>query len=300
MTKRLFSFGLMVVLSLGIYAEGIVVHTIGDSTMSHYDQDIPAQKGMDGWGDFLQDSMREGVTVKNWADRGETARSYYRGYWNGMKPKERPDFKQEINKEVNAGDYVIIQFGHNDSKAYSTVKYEEWLGTLVDAVKAKGATPIIASSICRSRFGKDGKITRIGRIDRFEESKRILEEGAEVDEHTFDYPYHAMLVAKAKNVEFIDVTSAVKQLFEDFGEVRTRAFFPGEERTHTNAFGAQAIAKTVARLLLDTLLKDYVNPAALTLPTKQEADAYIQKTAAQNVQPSQQGQDKEDEWLNKN
>ena len=290
----------MAVLSLGIYAEGIVVHTIGDSTMSHYDQDVPAQKGMDGWGDFLQDCMREGVTVKNWADRGETARSYYRGYWNGMKPKERPDFKQEINKEVKAGDYVIIQFGHNDSKAYSTVQYEEWMGTLVDAVKAKGATPIIASSICRSRFGKDGKITRIGRIDRYEESKRILEEGAQVDEHTFDYPYHARKVAEAKNIEFIDITTAVKQLFEDFGETRTRAFFPGEERTHTNAFGAQAIAKIAARLLLDTQLKDYVNRAALTLPTKQEADAYLKKTAAQGVQPSQQGQDKEDEWLNKN
>lgn len=297
MTKRLISIGLMALLSLCIYAEGIVVHTIGDSTMSHYDQDIPAQKGMDGWGDFLQDCMKEGVTVKNWADRGETARSYYRGYWNGTKPKERPDFKQEINKEVNPGDYVIIQFGHNDSKSYSTVKYEEWLGRLVDAVKAKGATPIIASSICRSRFGKDGKITRVGRIDSYEESKRILEEGAEVDEHTFDYPYHARKVAEAKDVEFIDVTSGVKQLFEDFGETRTRAFFPGEERTHTNAFGAKAIAKIAARLLLDTQLKDYVNPDALALPTKEDADACLQKASTTSDQPAQ---DKEDEWLNRN
>ena len=297
MNNRLFSLVMMLMLSLGIDAEGIVVHTIGDSTMSHYDQDVPAQKGMDGWGDFLQDCMKDGVTVKNWADRGETARSYYRGYWNGMKPKERPDFKQEINKEVNAGDYVIIQFGHNDSKAYSTVKYEEWLGTLVDAVKEKGATPIIASSICRSRFGKDGKITRVGRIDSYEESKRILEEGAEVDEHTFDYPYHAKKVAEAKDIEFIDVTSGVKQLFEDFGVTRTRAFFPGEERTHTNAFGAKTIAKIAARLLLDTQLKDFVNPQALTLPSKQEADAYLQKATTTADQPAQ---DKEDEWLNRN
>lgn len=295
--KRNFLFGLMTLFAMVAKAEGLVIHTIGDSTMSHYDQDIPAQNGMDGWGDFLQDCMKEGVTVYNWADRGETARSYYRGYWNGMKPKERPDFKQEINKEVHAGDYVIIQFGHNDSKSYSTVKYEEWLGRLVDAVKAKGATPIIASSICRSRFGKDGKITRVGRIDSYEESKRILEEGAEVDEHTFDYPYHARKVAEAKDVEFIDVTSGVKQLFEDFGKTRTRAFFPGEERTHTNAFGAKAIAKIAARLLLDTQLKDYVNPDALALPTKEEADACLQKASTTSDQPAQ---DKEDEWLNRN
>ena len=295
--KRIFLFGLMAVLAMVAKAEGIVVHTIGDSTMSHYDQDIPAQKGMDGWGDFLQDCMKEGVTVYNWADRGETARSYYRGYWNGMKPKERPDFKQEINKEVHAGDYVIIQFGHNDSKAYSTVKYEEWLGTLVDAVKEKGATPIVASSICRCRFDNDGKIAPIGRIDRIEESNRIQEEGAEVDKHSFDYPYHARKVAEAKGIEFIDVTTGVKQLFEEMGEARTRAFFPGDERTHTNAFGAKTIAKIAARLLLDTKLKKYVNPKALTLPTKQEVEAHIQKTPAQ---PAPQGKDKEDEWLNRN
>ena len=295
--KRYFLYGLMAVLAMVAKAEGLVIHTIGDSTMSHYDQDIPAQKGMDGWGDFLQDCMKEGVTVYNWADRGETARSYYRGYWNGMKPKERPDFKQEINKEVHAGDYVIIQFGHNDSKAYSTVKYEEWLGTLVDAVKEKGATPIIASSICRCRFDSDGKIAPIGRIDRIEESKRIQEEGTEVDEHSFDYPYHARKVAEAKNIEFIDVTTGVKQLFEEMGEARSRAFFPGEERTHTNAFGAKTIAKIAARLLLDTQLKDYVNPLALTLPTKQEVEAHIPKAPAQ---PAPQGQDKEDAWLNRN
>lgn len=293
--KRIFLFGLMAMLALAVKAEGLVIHTIGDSTMSHYDQDIPAQNGMDGWGDFLQDCMKEGVTVYNWADRGETARSYYRGYWNGMKPKERPDFKQEINKEVHAGDYVIIQFGHNDSKAYSTVKYDEWLGTLVDAVKEKGATPIIASSICRSRFDKNGKISPIGRIDRIDESKRILEEGTEVDEHSFDYPYHARKVAEAKNIEFIDITTGVKQLFEEMGEARTRAFFPGDERTHTNAFGAKTIAKIAARLLLDTQLKDYVNPSALTLPTKQEVEANIPKTTP----TAPQGKDKEDEWLNR-
>ena len=294
--KRIFLFGLMAVFAMVAKAEGLVIHTIGDSTMSHYDQDIPAQKGMDGWGDFLQDCMKEGVTVYNWADRGETARSYFRGYWNGMKPKERPDFKQEINKEVHAGDYVIIQFGHNDSKAYSTVKYEEWLGTLVDAVKEKGATPIIASSICRSRFDKNGKISPIGRIDRIDESKRIQEEGTEVDEHSFDYPYHARKVAEAKNIEFIDITTGVKQLFEEMGEARTRAFFPGEERTHTNAFGAKTIAKIAARLLLDTSLKNYVNPEALTLPSKQEVDTHIPKTAP----TAPQGKDKEDEWLNRN
>ena len=248
----------------------VTVHTIGDSTMSHYDQSIAAQKGMDGWGDYLSDCMKsEWTTVKNWADRGETAKSYYNGYWNGMKPDERPDFTQEINKEVNAGDYVIIQFGHNDSKAYDTATYEEWLGKLVDAVKEKGATPILAGSICRARFGSDGKITRLGRIDTGEEN------GVGEDDHTYDYPYHAQQVAIAKGVEFIDVTTGVKEMFETYGEAKTKALFPSGEKTHTNKLGAQLIAKVAAKLLLATELSNYVDDTKLDLPAADDIDVII-------------------------
>lgn len=253
----------------------IMVHTIGDSTMSSYDQSIAAQKGMDGWGDFLGACLKsEWATVENWADRGETAKSYYNGIWLKTSA-DRPEFLEPVMNKVSEGDYVIIQFGHNDSKAYSTVKYEEWLGTLVDAVKAKGATPIIASSICRSRFGSDGKITRLGRIDTYEDSNRILENGATVNDYTFNYPYHAQQVATAKGVEFIDVTSAVKEMFETYGEEKTKALFPAGEKTHTNALGAELIAKCAAKLLLNTALKDYVDTETLTLPSADEIDIII-------------------------
>lgn len=253
----------------------VTIHTIGDSTMSSYDQSIPAQKGMDGWGDFLADCMKsDWTTVHNWADRGETARSYYNGIWLKTST-DRPEFAEPVMDKVQAGDYVIIQFGHNDSKAYSTMKYEEWLGTLVDAVKAKGATPIIASSICRARFDSKGTITRLGRIDTYEDSNRILEDGATVDDYTFDYPYHAQQVAEAKGIEFIDVTNGVKELFEEYGEAKTKALFPTGEKTHTNKLGAQLIAKIAARLLLGTALKSYVNNDALTLPAADDIAVII-------------------------
>ena len=253
----------------------VTVHTIGDSTMSSYDQNIAAQKGMDGWGDFLGACLKgEWATVENWADRGETAKSYYNGIWLKTSA-DRPEFLEPVMNKVSEGDYVIIQFGHNDSKAYSTVKYEEWLGTLVDAVKAKGATPIIASSICRARFDSQGKVTRLGRIDTYEDSNRILEEGATVNDYTFDYPYHAQQVATAKGVEFIDVTSAVKEMFETYGEAKTKALFPTGEKTHTNALGAELIAKCAAKLLLNTALKDYVDTETLTLPSADEIDIII-------------------------
>ena len=248
----------------------VTIHTIGDSTMSHYDQSIAAQKGMDGWGDYLGDCMKgEWTTVKNWADRGETAKSYFNGYWNGTKPDERPDFTQEINKEVNAGDYVIIQFGHNDSKAYDTATYEEWLGKLVNAVKEKGATPILSGSICRARFDSNGKITRLGRIDTGEEN------GVGEGDHTYDYPYHAQQVAIAKNIEFIDITTGVKEMFETYGEAKTKALFPSGEKTHTNKLGAQLIAKVAAKLLLGTALKNYVDATKLELPSADDIDVII-------------------------
>ena len=249
--------------------QAVTIHTIGDSTMSSYDQSIPAQKGMDGWGDYLGDCMKsDWTTVQNWADRGETARSYYNGIWSKTST-DRPEFGEPVMNKVNAGDYVIIQFGHNDSKAYSTADYETWLGTLVDAVKAKGATPIMASSICRARFGSDGKITRLGRIDTGEDN------GVAEDDHTYDYPYHARLVAEQKGIEFIDVTTAVKDLFEEYGEAKTKALFPSGEKTHTNKLGAQLIAKLAAKLLLGTSLKNYVSTETLTLPAADDIAVVI-------------------------
>ena len=253
----------------------VTIHTIGDSTMSSYDQSIAAQKGMDGWGDYLKDCLKsDWAIVYNWADRGETARSYYNGIWTKTST-DRPEFETPVADKVNEGDYVIIQFGHNDSKAYSTVQYEQWLGTLVDAVKAKGATPIMAGSICRARFGSDGKITRLGRIDTYDDSGRIAESGADINEYTFDYPYHAKQVAQAKGIEFIDVTTGVKEMFETYGEAKTKALFPSGEKTHTNKLGAQLIAKVAARLLLDTKLKNYVDETTLELPAAEDIDVII-------------------------
>ena len=263
----------------------ITIHTIGDSTMSSYDQSIPAQAGMDGWGDYLADCLKtEWVTVYNWADRGETAKSYYNGIWLKTST-DRPEFGEPVMNKIKTGDYVILQFGHNDSKAYSTSDYETWMGKLVDAVIEKGATPIIASSICRRRF-ENGTISLLGQINSIEDTKgRVPETAVTGDEHEYDYPYHAMLVAKAKDIEFIDVTAGTKALYEEYGEEKSAAFFPGSEKTHTNKLGAQTIAKVVARILYDdnTSLKKYVNTDALTLPDKESIEVVIESFGSDEV-----------------
>ena len=249
--------------------EKITVHTIGDSTMSSYDQNIPAQKGMDGWGSYLGDCLKsDWATVYNWADRGEGAKSYYNGIWLKTST-DRPEFGEPVMNKVKAGDYVIIQFGHNDSKAYDTKTYEEWMGKLVDAVKEKGATPIIASSICRRRFEKDGTISLLGQINSIEDTKgRVPSTPVTGDDHEYDYPYHAKMVAQAKGIEFIDVTAGTKALYESYGDEKSAAFFPYGEKTHTNKLGAQTIAKVVAQILFEneTSLKKYVDLTKLELP----------------------------------
>ena len=92
-------------------------------------------------------------------------------------------------------------------------------------------------------------------------------------------------MAKAKGVEFIDVTAGTKALYESYGESKSAAFFPSGEKTHTNKLGAQTIAKVVAQLLYDgkTALMKYVNTEALTLPDRDSIDVVIESFGKDEV-----------------
>ena len=234
----------------------VVVHMLGDSTMSHYDQSVVEEAGMEGWGDYLQDCLTSYATVHNWADKGESARSFYNKFW-----------LPEVKAKVQAGDYVIVQFGHNDQKSVTTDVYDDYLGKLVDEVKEIGATPIIATSICRKLFDKNGKVTRLGRIDDGDSH------GVSEDDHSYDFPYHAIKVAEDKGIQWIDLTAATKQLYEDFGPSKATAFFPSGGSTHTNKLGAQTVAKLAARLMyVKDVLAGYVDTEKLTLPTPDDVE----------------------------
>ena len=224
-------------------AATFTLHTIGDSTVSDYDQTQDDQKGMYGWGQVVGDYLAAGLTAKNWADRGESAKSFYNGFWN-----------KGVKENVHAGDYVLIQFGHNDqSSAVGVDVYKEYLGKYVDEIKAVGATPVIVTSICRKKFDKDGKITPLGMINGWD--------GTATDDHSADYPYHAIQFATEKNVAYIDLTTATKNFMEQLGPTKSSLLFPAGQQTHTNEAGARVNAVLALQLLKEkNILTDYIAP----------------------------------------
>ena len=259
------------------------VHTLGDSTMAPYDESATVTRG---WGMYFGNFLTNGWTSINYAKGGRDSRGGYEELW------------QTAKKNVTAGDYVIITFGHNDEKnsgmdgyelkAYyesigETAKaaavdlrgtvpsttYKEWLGKIVDEAKALGATPIICSPVCRSYF--DGsKIRRNGRHD-LGDSFSVLTSGGikekqsvPADDHTMDYAYHSQKLAKEKGVSFIDLTTSTAELYESYGDAKCHEYlFDGEGSTHFNTTGAVLVARECARLMkAQGILTD-----AITLPT---------------------------------
>lgn len=224
------------------------IHTIGDSTMADYDQAEPDQKGMYGWGQVFGDYFSNGMTVKNWGDRGESARSFYRKFW----PK--------VRTEIKKGDYVLIQFGHNDQKSVTTDVYREYLSRFICETRELGATPILVTSICRKLF-EDTKISRLGRIDNGKAH------GVDENNHTYDYPYHMKKVADSLKVECLDLTTACKEYMESWGPEGCKQFFPSGGSTHTNELGARVNAQLVAQLMYKAnILKKHINISQISLP----------------------------------
>ena len=224
------------------------IHTIGDSTMADYDQAEPDQKGMYGWGQVFGDYFNNGMTVKNWGDRGESARSFYRKFWSKTKT------------EIQKGDYVLIQFGHNDQKSVTTDVYREYLSRFICETRELGATPILVTSICRKLF-EGTKISRLGRIDNGKAH------GVDENDHTYDYPYHMKKVADSLKVECLDLTTACKEYMESWGPEGCKQFFPAGGSTHTNELGARVNAQLVAQLMYKAnILKKYINISKISLP----------------------------------
>lgn len=265
--KLLFLIALVMILTTASYAKE--VHTLGDSTMAPYNESTTVTRG---WGMYFGNFLTNGWTSINYAKGGRDSRGGYNELW------------QTAKKNVEAGDYVIITFGHNDEKnsgmdgyalkAYyesigdataaaavdlrgtvPSTTYKEWLGKIVDEAKALGATPIICSPVCRSYFS-GSKIKRNGRHDLGDSFSILTAEGIKekqsvpANDHTMDYAYHSEQLAKEKGVAFIDLTTATATLYESYGDAKCHEYlFDGQGSTHFNTTGALLVARECARLM---------------------------------------------------
>jgi DNA sulfur modification protein DndE len=124
----------------------VTVHLAGDSTVSQY----PPTTKQEGWGMELKEFFNDKVTVDNQAQGGANVQSFKRsGRWT------------KILENVKPGDYVLIQFGANDSgTAHGPVTpadFAKTLGEMTDEVKAKGGTTIYVTPSAFYQWSSDGK-----------------------------------------------------------------------------------------------------------------------------------------------
>ena len=263
-------------------ASAITVHTIGDSTMADYDENTTPKRG---WGMMFQQFFTGDLTVNNRAKSGASSKSFYEesAYWESVK------------KHIKPGDYVLIQFAHNDEKTdgmdgdeliayYKSVgdeagaaatdyrgttaagTYKDYLRKYIEETRALGATPVLVSPICRNYF-TGSTIRRNGMHDLGDDFSVLTADGIKTgqsvpaDDHSQDYPYQMKQVADEMGVSFIDITTATKQLYEGYGSAQCKALlFTPDDNTHTSAMGATLVARLAAQLLQEQgILAGYIN-----------------------------------------
>lgn len=215
------------------------VFIIGDSTVANGNESIV------GWGRELwafMDTSR--IEVLNKARGGRSSRTYlYEGLWD------------EVKQQMNAGDFLLIQFGHNDGGNIDKAKYRGslpgmgnetqlvmrndsvqdtvhtygyYMQTYIKEATEKGVSVTVLSMIPRNRW-EDGKVER-------------------VDD---SYGGWAKQSAENNGAFFIDLNNTIAEKYEALGPQKVKAFFPGDH-THTNADGAflnaQMLAEKISKI----------------------------------------------------
>jgi rhamnogalacturonan acetylesterase len=236
---------------------------IGDSTVKN------STSGLEGWGTPIAawfDSAK--IRVENRALGGRSSRTYLReGLW------------AKVLADLRPGDFVLMQFGHNDGgpldsgRARASLKgggpetrevtiqetgakeivrsYGAYLRQYITDAKAKGATPIVLTPVPRNIWA-GGKVAR----------------------NDQDYGKWAAEAAQAENVPFIDLNAIIAQKYEAAGEEKVRAeYFTTVDHTHTSPAGAALNAACVVeglRGLPDSPLAALLRAAPTAKDAKEE------------------------------
>lgn len=212
------------------FAQKITIYGIGDSTMAN--KANSDRNPEHGWLQVFPELMSADVKVINKAVNGRSTRSFINeGRWDS------------ITKNLRRGDYVFIQFGHNDQKSGDSTRYtnphtayRHNLIRFVNEAREKGAIPVLFSSIVRRNFNEKGVL---------------------ISTHG-EYTLEARLVAQEYNVPFIDLEYFTELLETSYGPEKSKElhlhFKPGEvayypdgkdDDTHLSRKGALEVSKLV-------------------------------------------------------
>ncbi len=204
----------------------ISIYLVGDSTMA---EKLPEKRPETGWGEFVQQFFnRDSVRVENHARNGRSTRTFIEeNRW------------QAVADSLKEGDYVFIQFGHNDESKQKKGRYtppddyRKNLLMFIRTVREKKATPVLFTPVVRRRFDSLGVF---------------------YDTHG-EYPDIVRAVAHENNVPLVDMQRKTRGLLERYGEEESKKLFlhvlPGEnpnypegkeDNTHFSPLGAELVA----------------------------------------------------------
>ncbi len=255
--------------------------------MADYDESTTDKRG---WCQYLQSFFSiQDVQINNRGKSGADTRQFYNtaSLWPSVK------------NQMQSGDYLLIQFAHNDEGTvtygtdnlelaayyeanglpamtdargtcpYST--YRDMLRTYIDEARALGVNPILVGPICRKYFNGNA-IKRNGQHDlgdkfwKLENGVLLKDQSLPASDHTMDYVEAMRIVAQEKNVPFLNLTEATKNLYLQLGEATcTSTLFCAGDNTHLQAAGAMQIGRLGAQMLKDSIsaLASYI-----TIPTE--------------------------------
>jgi len=164
----------------------------GDSTVANCP---PHEAPMAGWGQVFQSFFTDDVKVHNHAKGGASTNSFI-----------EEGRLETILESIQPGDYLFIQFGHNDQKLYGTeafTTYQSYLTEYIRGAREKGAIPILITSVHRRNFDENDTLANtLG-----------------------DYPKSMMQLAEKEDVQLIDLWSKTAKLYQSLGVEGSKQLF---------------------------------------------------------------------------
>lgn len=240
MLKKLTYLAVLVVLvAFQLPEKRIRVFMIGDSTMANKPlEDNPER----GWGQMISKYFTNEVEFKNYAVNGRSTKSFIKeNRWDS------------VLSQLQSGDYVFIQFGHNDSKVEDSTRYapaqtlyRENLTKFVTEARSKGAIPVLITPVMRRKFDTEGKF-----VDQHGEYPGVVKEVAA--------KLKVSLIDLHKSSEALIVNEGVEDSKRIFLHVKPNHFknYVGkkeEDNTHFSEYGASLVASLVCQSIRDLKL----------------------------------------------
>lgn len=266
---NLFIFALVALFTLTSMKQDrvVTIFMVGDSTMAN--KDISGDKQERGWGMALQCYFDDGIVVDNHAVNGRSSKSFIdEGRWQKVLDKIRP------------GDYVVIQFGHNDEKPAANrhtepgSTFDANLRRMVKESRDRGAKPILMNAVVRRNFFVQTPVnnddealrnTKAANIDK-PDTKHVQKEGDVLIDTHGAYLISPRNVAIETGTTFIDANCITHKLEQGMGREASKRlhmiFAKGEhpsmpdgrnDNTHYSVYGAHVVAKMLAKAMADEI-----------------------------------------------